>query len=434
MKLYSMNIIETLKNHNIEFSQIGLDQFPVAIQCPSCKKTVSGNTYMTFNIEQSGYGYCSVCSETTDWKGTKELLNLENPKSKSSFLLEEEPSYKKLIGASLKPKIWTIQEILDHDFGDQEWAVEFLISKQGMSVLSGNPGDFKTWVTIHIALCVSRGIPVFGKFKTIQGSVLVIDEEDHLQLLKKRLELLNAQDSDNIHYISQSGIKMDNMDTLNMILEIVKEKQIKLVILDSLVRMHGQDENDAKSMARVFANLQKILVSGTSILFTHHHRKQQAHEKTSGQSMRGSSDILAAVDCHIAIEKSKDDKERLIIRQMKSRQAEPLPSFEINIVKGELGPSNFEYVGDYDEKKIRTNEAVAAIQLALEEKMLSRPEIHDLLREDFGKSAIDNAIKAAEEEKSIERVPKQETPIEDRKKAYYRIPIKNINSDDLPVS
>lgn len=335
------------------------------------------------------------------------------------------------------PKLWTVGEILVQDFGEEEWLVNSLISKQGITALSGNPGDYKTWVTIHIALCVSRNTAVFGKYQATQGGVLIIDEEDHLRLLKKRLELLGAKETDNIHYFSQGGIMVDIEEVRDMIVDIVKEKNIKLVILDSLVRVHQQEENDSGGMAKVFKSLQKILAEGASILFTHHHRKQQAGGASNpAQSMRGSSDILAAVDCHITIEKRKDEENRLVIRQTKLRQAELLPPFELSITKGDLGPSGFEYIGDYNERRNKAEKVSEEIVVLLEQGMKNRGELHEVLIEEFGKTAIDEGIKIALDTGSIVKVPKEEIPKEDRKKAFYRLPagVGIIDQNDLPAS
>lgn len=328
--------------------------------------------------------------------------------------------------------MWTVGDILKHDFGEEEWVVDSLISKQGMTALSGNPGDFKTWVTIHIALCMSRNIPVFGKFKVQKGNVLIIDEEDHLRLLKKRLELLGAKDTDTIHYLSQNGIKMDVPAVRDAVLKMVEEKNIKLLILDSLVRVHGQDENDAKGMANVFNSLQKIIKAGASILFTHHHRKQMGFGTSNpGQSMRGSSDILAAVDCHVTVEKKKDETDRLIIRQTKLRQAEVLKPFEVTILKGEFGPSGFDYAGDHDEKKLKAEAASTAVVAVLVNGMKCRTDIIAALNKEFGKTATEEGIKIAEEAGLIEKVPKAELPKADSRKAFYRIPVK---VSELPAS
>jgi hypothetical protein len=254
--------------------------------------------------------------------------------------------------------------------------------------------------------------------------------------LKKRLELLGAKDTDNVHYLSQNGIKVDVESVRDEILEIVKEKNIKLLILDSLVRVHGQVENDAGGMAKVFNGLQKIISEGASILFTHHHRKQQGFGTNNpAQMMRGSSDILAVVDCHITIEKKKDEADRLIIRQTKLRQAEALQPFEISITKGELGPSGFEYAGGHDEKKLKAEEASEAVILVLSDGMKSRTELQEILNDEFGKTAIDDGIKLIEVAGKIERVPKEELPKNDNRKAYYRIPkTANTSENDLPAS
>ena len=328
-----------------------------------------------------------------------------------------------------KPQLWTVGEILKHDFGQEEWLIESLIPKQGMMALSGNPGDFKTWITIHIALCTSRNLPVFGKFLVTQGNILIIDEEDHLRVIKKRLKCLGVKEADSIHYMSQAGIKVDKENVLNMILDIVKEKNIKLVIFDSLIRIHEQKENESGGMAKVFSSFQKIVTAGASILFTHHHRKQQGFgQNNPGQSMRGSSDILAAVDCHITIEKKRDEEDRLILKQTKLRQGEELKPFEVRVIKevfdenGKPCPSGFEYAGDYDEMKKKVEEVAEAVVVVVTEGMKSRPEIHELLEEEYGKSIIDMGIKLAEETGRIERVPKEEIPKENRKKVHYRVP------------
>jgi KaiC/GvpD/RAD55 family RecA-like ATPase len=341
-----------------------------------------------------------------------------------------------------KFQLWSSGQILTHDFGEESWVVESLIPKQGMTALSGNPGDFKTWISIHIALCVARGIPVLDKFPVTQGAVLIIDEEDSLRHIQKRLNALGAKDTDQIYYLSQGGIRVDDKEESDAILKIVQEHHIRLLILDSLVRVHGQDENDAKSMAKVFAMLQKILKADASILFTHHHRKQQGFGSSNlGQMMRGSSDILAAVDSHLMLEKKRDEPDRLILKHSKSRQAEALEPSEIRILKENVGedgkpcPSGFEYAGGYDEKKKKAEEVAMAVVTILSEGMKSRAEIHEMLKEEFGKSAIDEGIKHAERTETIELVPKSELRKEDTRKAFYRLPTtSNEPSGELPAS
>ena len=231
--------------------------------------------------------------------------------------------------------------------------------------------------------------------------------------------------------MSQSGFKVDDEIELAAILTIVREKQIKFVVLDSLIRIHTQDENDSRGMATVFACIQRIVAEGASILFTHHHRKQGGFGASNnpGQNMRGSSDILAAVDCHISIEKKKDEPDRFIIKQTKLRQAEAMLPFEVQILKENLDSegkpilSGFGYAGGYDEKKLMAEEASAAVALLLAtEGTQCRTDIVDALRgECGGKTAIEDGIRIAEGKGEIERVPKEELEKGERKH-YYRVP------------
>ena len=198
-------------------------------------------------------------------------------------------------------------------------------------------------------------------------------------------------------------------------------------------------------MAKVDKSFKKITKEGASILFTHHHRKQQGYgPNNQGQSMRGSSDILAAVDCHITLEKKRDEEDRLILKQTKLRPDEVLKPFEVKILKesfvnGKACPSGFEYVGEHDEMKKKVEEVAEAVVLVVRDEMKSREEIIELLSEDYGKTIVDFAIKLAKETERIERVPTEELPKENRKKAYYRLPCTPSDTpieveNDLPAS
>ena len=66
----------------------------------------------------------------------------------------------------------------------------------------------------------------------------------------------------------------------------------RLVVIDTLRRFHGQDENDGGEMSKMLAHLEHICrVGGTSIVFLHHVSKASALNGAAGeqQASRGSS-------------------------------------------------------------------------------------------------------------------------------------------------
>ena len=87
-------------------------------------------------------------------------------------------------------------------------------------------------------------------------------------------------------------------------------------------------------------------------------------KSSPSQSMRGSSDILASVDCHLAIQR-KDDV--LTIIQTKLRQDEEMKPFKINIIS-DGGDVRLEFGGEIDEvqtKKVDFQEAMLEMKIVV---------------------------------------------------------------------
>lgn len=368
-----------------------------------------------------GYGECAWCGVRVSLEEAFAMLaaNREaiSPRANEASP-EKEPDNK--IGFR------SVGDILAMEFEEDEWLVENLLPLPSLVALSGMPGDFKTWITMHLALCVARELPVFGKFPSSQGSVLVIDEENHLRHLQKRFQSLGFRAEDPIKYLSLTDFKADNQKRVGEIRASIKENKFKLVIVDSLIRVHDADENDSRGMAKVMYGLKEFTKEGATVLFTHHHRKQVGWgSSSSAQNLRGSSDILAAVDNHFMLERKKDSDSILVLREPKSRNSEAIEPFEIKILKDEVNKINgFEYVGGYDEKKKKAEEAAEAVaEFLRSEGLQSRPKIHEALSDGFGEKAVDEGLKIATEKGTIEQVPKDDLPEELRgdRKNFYRI-------------
>ncbi|GEM_PF-1025861 len=393
----------------------------IDLQCPfSDHPGLPYGKHPNFIIgEQTGFGECVACRKKAGfeavlaaWRERKNAAQAENIQRDS--LRQEHASFKlQLIKAG---------DILKKEFPEEEWLVEDLISLPSVNALSGMPGHGKTFVTIHIAMCVARGLPVFGKFPSRQAPVLIISEEDYPNHLQGRFQSLGLTEHDQITYLSQAGFKCDIEDHVNQIIDIVHEKRFKLVIIDSLRRVHDQDENDSRGMARVSDGLKRIAKEGVAVLYIHHHRKPEGYGPNNPTvSLRGSTEIQAAVENHFSLEK-KDGEDILVFRQSKSRNAEALKPFEVKILtelifsakknKEETKVVGFEYVGEHDEKKRKSEEArVEIVAFLTSEGMKSRQQIHEALKPaGYGQKAIDTAIREAEAAKEIEFVPKDELP------------------------
>lgn len=235
-----------------------------------------------------------------------------------------------------------IGELLHEEFPPDVWVVDQLIPDKSVTILSGSPGSFKTWLYMEIAVKVAKGQAVFGNFSTKQTGVLVVDEESGRPRLQKRFKQMAADDNTPIHLLSRIGYKMNQLYT-DSIAEKALELGAGLVVFDSLTRFMGDkvDENASGDMAKLMDCYRQLADSGLSVLILHHNRKDGTGGSNPAQSLRGSSDILAAVDCHIAVNRT-GQSETVKLVQTKNRDVwEPTP-FELRFHEN---ASEFEYVG-----------------------------------------------------------------------------------------
>ena len=93
-----------------------------------------------------------------------------------------------------------------------------------------------------------------------------------------------------LSYHGQFGLK-----DIPALKEYIKEHDLELVVIDSLRRIHGNNENESDQMAFVFDPLRQLARdTGCTILLIHHTRKSEGNSFTD--PFRGSTEITAAVD------------------------------------------------------------------------------------------------------------------------------------------
>jgi len=294
--------------------------------------------------------------------------------------------------APLSSPPWHISELLALPDVPIQWVVENLIPRESITMLSGHPRAFKTWIVLHIAAQVASGGSVFGKFQTTRTKVLIIDEEDSSFIIKDRSKKLSMSKDDDIYVWIQQGFKADNEEHLKQLKWFILENNIGLVCLDSFRRIQNRDENVAKEVAEVFECIREISKLGVAVLITHHHRKQSFLQRgATDQSLRGSSDILASLDGHLMVERN-DLENVLQIRQTKIRVAEEIKPFEVKIVKSYEGLVSLEYSGELAEAKVKKEVAKDLLLALLTEEEIDRATIDLQLSGQVGKTAIGTAL------------------------------------------
>ncbi len=256
----------------------------------------------------------------------------------------------------IKNEVISYADFIKKELPPNQWVAEDLIPA-GYTILSAPPGYFKTFLLLQLAKQISIGELAFNHFHCDQKNILFINEEMSERTMQDRLKTMEGN-AGNIFFTNLAGIKINDMKT---ILEICKEKDIKVIIIDSLTRIHNLSENDADAVKQIFESFIPFLKEDISIIISHHHRKAPLFGQNRGSDeLRGSTDLLAQVSCHLAIDKVSSDKKYMVISQLKLRQAENIPNFKLNIIKNSEDKLSFEYSGSFskeDEQNIKIEEA-----------------------------------------------------------------------------
>lgn len=235
-----------------------------------------------------------------------------------------------------------LAELLVKDFPTPIWLVEKLIPHEAVTIISGAPASYKTFITLEVALKVANGEKVFGEFQTTQCPVLIVDEENNPRVIQERAKLLSQNPDAPIYIASKSGFLLTEENVVGVV-EYAKSKSVGLIIFDSFICIHDADENVASDMRNVMKHLKEIAKAGIAVMVIHHHRKKGKDRSDASQDIRGSSDILAQVDCHLAIDR-KSNNAFVTIHQSKLREAPEMQPFTVNFhTDGVCG--SFEYAG-----------------------------------------------------------------------------------------
>ncbi len=273
----------------------------------------------------------------------------------------------------IEREIVSIERLLTMEFDENRWLVDQLIPAEGINIVSGPPGNFKTWLVLHMGIAIARGEKFVNEFPCTQSGVLIIDEEDHLRLLKERVVLLGATKDLPLYFLSLRGFNVDEENWRKKVLDMCKEYNINTIFLDSLVRIHSGNENDATDMSKVFKNLRVFCQHKKTLILTHHERKEGKNKSSAQNRMRGSGDILAALDSHIAVRKSEDSG-NLSVEHTKMKYGPETPSFEILINADGEGMS-FQYLGIQSRKEAVKEKVKESIRKILEGERLSIKEV-----------------------------------------------------------
>lgn len=212
-----------------------------------------------------------------------------------------------------------------------DWLIDGLIGKGDRVMMIGDPGGGKSWLAMALTVAIAQaGVGVDSRWLGIRpsittGRVLYVDEENPESEIYRRLQLLGLSDEAavNVRYLSQVGVRLD--EEPDKLLDDVIALRPDVVVVDSLARIHGRDEQNAGDMGRLFRDGITPLAreSGAAVLALHHKTKPQKGEVSGFSAARGSGDLTASIDQGLDVRKGEHGT--ITIEHYKARRSLPHP-------------------------------------------------------------------------------------------------------------
>jgi DNA primase len=261
-------------------------------------------------------------------------------------------------------------DLILREFPEEQWLIDKILYNEGFCFVYGAEGVGKSFITLSMAEALATGTPWLGHFRVPRaGKVLFIDKENPLSILSKRLRGMGVT-GENMFWLERPELltltdsKGQPTPFSQALYDIVQDKQIDLIVVDSFVDLMVGSENSAEETQRFF-DAMRVIFPHKAILVLHHENKpMQGAFRSEAQRTRGSTNInaQAVTQFHIeAIAKSKTD---LTIKQTKIRNGQRLDKFMVRMTVESCGENleetqvtGFEYMGvitgagDEDNKK-----------------------------------------------------------------------------------
>lgn len=242
-----------------------------------------------------------------------------------------------------KPRfiIETAADMLARPAPEIEWLIENIWVDKSRGLIAGNPGVGKTWLALDMLISVASGQLCLGKYPVKKGAVLLVEEEASELNLSRRLHAMararGLKDSDlsNFHLLTRQFTKIPT-DMVELF-HLVNDRDIKLIVFDSLRRFHTCDENSSSEMQPVLDSFARLnIMTDASVVLIHHLAKgsRESDHRPIFERLRGSSDFWAWRDCLIGVEGEEEADSAVCSFQF--RDAEAQESITIKRYVGDL--------------------------------------------------------------------------------------------------
>lgn len=180
-----------------------------------------------------------------------------------------------------------------------------LLMRGSRLVLGGHTGEGKTTLALQLAAAIATGTEFLG-WPTRQGRVLVIDAEQGLRTIQRRLREAGLDTTDRVDYLrAPDGLRLDTDGGDHTALEaVLAAGRYDLVLADPLYKLHGGDSNDERQAVDLMRRLDAWREQyGFALVLPVHCRKTPVGAKFGIQEFFGSTAYLRGAEVVIGLQR-----------------------------------------------------------------------------------------------------------------------------------
>lgn len=221
-----------------------------------------------------------------------------------------------------------------------DWLWDPYIPLGRLTMLGGDPGAGKSFITTALASMLSRGDPLPGEVESPRKPMVTLmlnAEDDPSDTIKPRLNNLEA-DQTKI-FVSSLDIVLDE-EGLTTIEEMISDVGAKLVIIDPIVAFMGpkMDMNRANEVRHVMKALGRIARRKNIAIVLVRHNRKETSGVPSGKAIysgMGSIDFTASVRSELAVNDTRHGVK--FLNHIKANSGKKGPSIRYDIVSMDDG-------------------------------------------------------------------------------------------------
>lgn len=189
---------------------------------------------------------------------------------------------------------------------DTEWLVDDLVPAGSLVIMAGSFGSYKSTIAREIGVALATGRSFGGHEVKEPRPVLYLDRENPVSIIGNRVKEMDLDDGDFLqpYYYWSADLESVGLQIPKLGSKILTDWAAKhrgLIVFDSMVRFHHQQEKDNSAMAGVMLEFTRLARAGAAVLVIHHRGKSKEAQ------YRGAEDIIAAADVGYTLQRNPDE-------------------------------------------------------------------------------------------------------------------------------